>query len=109
MTTRTHNPIDAGNPAHWRYRQRAFRLIRDAELAAARLAEAPMYLHGGYDEDGDVIAIENLEPHGDLEAAIRAIEADPTAVSILAAQGCTRIGGYAIAAVIRVLWGPDAD
>ncbi|MEF9604200.1 hypothetical protein O4J55_18340, partial [Paracoccus sp. PXZ] len=85
MTNRTHSLIDPGSPAYWRDRQRAFRLIRDAELAAQRLAEAPMYLHGGYDEDGDVIAIENLEPHDDMEAAIRAVEADPTAVGILAA------------------------
>ncbi|WP_028710452.1 hypothetical protein [Paracoccus pantotrophus] len=124
MTNRTHNPIDPGSPAYWRDRQRAFRLICDAELAAQRLAEAPMYLHGGYDEDGDVIAIENLEPHDDMEAAIRAVEADPTAVGILAAQGRTRIGGYAIEAVIRELdgtarfaedparnplWGPATD
>ncbi|UFS68265.1 hypothetical protein LO749_21770 (plasmid) [Paracoccus denitrificans] len=124
MTTRTHSPIDPGSPAYWRDRQRAFRLIRDADLALKRQAEAPMYLHGGYDEDGDVIAIENLEPHDDLEAAIRAIEADATAVSILAAQGRSRIGGYAIGAVIRELdgtarfaedparnplWGPDTD
>lgn len=94
MTTHTLNPIDPGNPAYWRDRRHAFGLIRDAELAARRLAEAPMYLHGGYDENGDVIVIENLGPHDDLEAAIRAIEANPTVVSILAAQGCARIGGY---------------
>lgn len=59
-----------------------------------------MYLHGGYDEDGDVIPIENLGPHDDMEDAIQAIEANPTAVSILVAQRRTRIGGYDIASVI---------
>ncbi|MBB6014500.1 hypothetical protein HNR59_003895 [Aquamicrobium lusatiense] len=92
--------IDGGSAAYWRERKLAFRLIREAELAAERLANAPMYLHGGYDEDGDVIPIENLGPHDDMEDAIRAIEADPTAVSILVAQRITRIGGYDIASVI---------
>lgn len=103
MTTRSTTPIDAGSPAYWRDRQRAFRLIRDAELAARRLAEAPTYLHGGYDEDGDVIPIENLGPHDDMEAAIRAIEADPIAVSFLVAHRRRQIGGYAIASVIGKL------
>ena len=82
------------------------------------------YLHGGYDEDGDVIPIENLGPHDDMEDAIWAIEADPTAVSILVAQGRTSIGGHEIGAVVRgfepdyghiedpesnPLWGPDTD
>ena len=83
-----------------------------------------MYLHGGYDEDGDVIAIENLGPYDDMEDAIRAIEANETAVSILVAQGRTKIGDYEIRAVVRELapddgdiedpasnplWGPDTD
>ena len=67
--------IDGGSAEYWRDRKQAFGLIRDAELAAKRLAEAPMYLHGGYDEDGDVIPIENLGPHDDMEDAIWAIEA----------------------------------
>ncbi|NLS28325.1 hypothetical protein S2M10_33350 [Sphingomonas sp. S2M10] len=46
-----------------------------------------MYLHGGYDEDGDVVPVENLGPHDELEDAIRAVEADEAAMSILAAQG----------------------
>ena len=115
---------DGGSAEYWRDRKQAFGLIRDAELAAKRLAEAPMYLHGGYDEDGDVIPIENLGPHDDMEDAIWAIEADPTAVSILVAQGRTSIGGHEIGAVVRgfepdyghiedpesnPLWGPDTD
>lgn len=116
--------IDGGSAAYWRERKHAFRLIREAELAAERLADAPMYLHGGYDEDGDVIPIENLGPHDDMEDAIRAIEANPTAVSILVAQGRTDIGGHKVKAVIaglepdwghiedpvsNPLWGPDTD
>ena len=116
--------IDGGSAEYWRDRKQAFGLIRDAELAAKRLAEAPMYLHGGYDEDGDVIAIENLRSHDDMEDAIRAIEAIETAVSILVAQGRTRIGGCEIRAVIKAmapdyegiedpernaLWGPGTD
>ena len=116
--------IDGGSAAYWRERKHAFRLIREAELAAERLADAPMYLHGGYDEDGDVIPIENLGPHDDMEDAIRAIEADPTAVSILVAQGRTEIRGHKVKAVIaglepdwghiedpvsNPLWGPDTD
>ncbi|RWR27397.1 hypothetical protein D2T29_18600 [Sinirhodobacter populi] len=93
--------IDGGSAEYWRERKQAFRLIQEAEMAAQRLTDAPMYLHGGYDEDGDVIAIENLGPHDDMEEAIRAVEADATAVSILVAQRCTRIGEYSIAAVIR--------
>lgn len=92
--------IDGGSADYWHTRKRAFRLIREAELAARRLKNAPMYLHGGYDEDGDVIAIENLGPHDDMEDAIRALEADATAVRILAAQHRTRIGGYEIVSVI---------
>ena len=83
-----------------------------------------MYLHGGYDEDGDVVAIENLGPHDDLEDTIREIEGNETAVSILVAQGRTTIGGCVIRAVIDAmapdydgiedpdrnpLWGPDSD
>ena len=116
--------IDGGSTAYWRSRKHAFGLIREAELAAEELAAAPMYLHGGYDEDGDVIPIENLDSHDEIEDAIRAIEADPTAVSILVAQGRTHIGGHKIGAVIRALepdwggiedpesnplWGPDTD
>lgn len=124
MNNYKHISIDGGSAAYWRERKHAFGLIREAELAAEELAEAPMYLHGGYDENGDVIPIENLAPHDEMEDAIRAIEADPTAVSILVAQGRTHIGGHKIGAVIQglepdwggiehpasnPLWGPDTD
>lgn len=124
MTHRKITVIDGGSAQYWKERTEGFRLIREAERAAERLADAPMYLHGGYDEDGDVIAIENLHPHEDMEDAIRAIEANETAVSILVAQGRTRIGICEIRAVVDAmtpdydgiedpernpLWGPDTD
>ncbi|REF66731.1 hypothetical protein [Paracoccus versutus] len=105
MTNRSTPSIDAGSPDYWKDRQRAFRLIREAELALQRHDEAPQYLHGGFDENDDVIAIENLAPEDDVIAAVRAIEADPTAVSILAAQGRTRIGWCRVDAVVRRLIG----
>lgn len=108
MTKRKITVIDGGSAEYWRQRTEGFRLIHEAEHAAQRLADAPMYLHGGYDEDGDVIAIENLGPHDDMEDAIRAIVANETAVSILVAQGRTMIGIYEIRAV-RVAIAPDYD
>ncbi|ADZ68740.1 hypothetical protein [Polymorphum gilvum] len=124
MTHRKIITIDGGSAEYWRKRKEGFRLIHAAERAEKRLADAPMYLHGGYDEDGDVVPIENLGPWDDMEVAIRAIEADETAVSILVAQGRTKIGDYEIRAVARELasddghiedpasnplWGPDTD
>jgi len=99
MTDRKITIIDGGSVVYWRQRADGFRLIHEAERAADRLANAPMYLHGGYDEDGDVIAIENLGPHDDMANAIRAIEESETAVSILVAQGRPNIGGHEIRAV----------
>ncbi|MCM5688754.1 hypothetical protein M8037_07985 [Sinorhizobium meliloti] len=124
MTERKITVIDGGSAEYWRQRTERFRLIHEAEHTAQRLADAPMYLHGGYDEDGDVIAIENLSPHDDMEDAIRAIEANETAVSILVAQGRSKIGNCEIRAVLiamapdydgiedperNPLWGPDTD
>jgi hypothetical protein len=124
MTDRKITVIDGGSAQYWRERKEGFRLIHEAERAAERLADAPMYLHGGYDEDGDVIAIENLGPHDVMEDAIRAIEANETAMSILVAQGRTRIGICEIRAVVDAmaydydgiedpernpLWGQDTD
>jgi hypothetical protein len=84
-----------------------------------------MYLSGGYDEDGDATPIENLGPRDAMDAAIRAIKANETAVDILVAQRRTEIGLWPIDAVIRELeqadaghvenpeshplWGPDSD
>ena len=108
MTHRKITVIDGGSAQYWKERTEGFRRIREAERAAERLAAAPMYLHGGYDEDGDVIAIENLGPHNDMEDAIRAIEENEIAVSILVAQGRTRIGICEIRAVVDAM-APDYD
>ena len=108
MTERKITVIDGGSAEYWRQRTEGFRLIREAEHAAERLADAPMYLHGGYDEDGDVIVIENLGPDDDMEDAVRAIEANETAVSILVAQGRTKIGNREIRAVLEAM-APDYD
>ncbi len=61
--------IDGGSAGYWRQLKEGFRLILEAEEAAERLASAPMYLHGSYDEDGDVIAIENLRPDEEFDEA----------------------------------------
>lgn len=109
MTHRKIITIDGGSAQYWRERTEGFRLIREAEQAAERLKHEPMYLHGGYDEDGDVIPVENLGPHDDMEDAIRAIEANETAVSILVAQRRSRIGNTEIRAVAAALRGADED
>ncbi|RAZ72886.1 hypothetical protein [Mesorhizobium atlanticum] len=103
MTHRNIVTIDGGSTEYWRQRKLGFLLIHEAEWALSRLERAPMYLHGGYDENGDVIAIENLRPYADMEEAIQAIEANQTAVSILVAQRRTKIGDYEVKAVIREL------
>lgn len=124
MTQRKIRTIDGGSPEYWRQRKEGFRLIREAERAHERVQRAPMYISGGYDEDGDVIPLENLGPWDAMDAAIRAIEADETALDILLAQRRTAIGPWRIDAVIRELdapeghvedpasnplWGPDTD
>lgn len=107
MTDRKIITIDGGSAEYWRQRTEGFRLIHEAERAARRLVNAPMYLHGGYDEDGDVIAIENIGAYDAMDEAIRAIEANETAVSILVAQNRTQIGDWRIDAVVRALHGAD--
>lgn len=117
--------IDGGSPEYWRQRTEGFRLIHEAERAAAKLEKAPMYIAGDWDEDyGDYTPVENLAPFDRMDDAIRAIEANETAVSILVAQRRSRIGSYEIGAVLRELspedghiedrvsnplWGPDTD
>lgn len=103
MTQRKIRTIDGGSPDYWRQRAEGFRLIREAERAHERVMHAPMYVSGGYDEDGDVIPVENLGPWDAMDAAIRAIEVNQTAVDILVAQRRTEIGMWRISAVIREL------
>lgn len=94
--TKTIASIDGGSPAYWTERRIAFGLIRDAEKAAAKAARAPSYIFGGYDEDGDAVPLENLQPWDDLDTAIRNVTANDVAVSILAAMGRTEIGGIRV-------------
>lgn len=69
-----------------------------------------MYLHGGYDEDGDVIAIENL-PGRMTTWRMRSGRSRRTRprLSILVAQGRTKIGDYEIRVVVRELAPDDGD
>jgi hypothetical protein len=110
MTQRKIKYIDGGSPEYWRQRTEGFRLIRQAERACERVKRAPQYTSGGYDHDGDVIAVENLGPWDALDAAIKAIEENETAVDILVAQRRTKIGIWPISSVIRELVaGQDID
>ncbi|GGB11153.1 hypothetical protein GCM10011491_43870 [Brucella endophytica] len=125
MTQRKIITIDGGSAEYWRQRKQGFRLIREAERAAKRLETAPTYIAGGWNDDyGDYEPVENLGPFDRMDEAIRAIEADETAISILVAQRRTKIGYYEIRAVVRALlpdaqgivypdtnpsWGPDTD
>ncbi|MFC3058378.1 hypothetical protein [Paenirhodobacter populi] len=86
--------IDAGSEAYWQDRREAFALICKAERAAKRAKTAPMYLHGGYDEDGDVIAIENLAPFEAMGDAFSGVLGHPTAMRILLAQRRSQICGF---------------
>lgn len=104
MTNRKITSIDGGSAEYWRQRKLGFRLIHEAEQAAERLEREPMYIAGKWDEDyGDYEPVENLRPHDDMEDAIRAIEANETAVSILVAQRITHIGNLPIRTVIGKL------
>ncbi|AYD05033.1 hypothetical protein G6L94_33435 [Agrobacterium rhizogenes] len=103
MTEQKIKYIDGGSPEYWRQREEGFRLIREAERAHDRVTRAPMYISGAYDDDGDVIPVENLGPWDAMDAAISAIEANETAVDILVAQRRTEIGDWRIDTVIREL------
>jgi len=115
--------VDGGSAEYWRERREVFALIREAEEAGERAKNAPTYLHGGFDEDGDVIPMENLGPWDDFEDAVQRLEANETAVSILVAQRRTEIyirrlwAGIAAREALEApfypenspLWGPDTD
>ncbi len=128
MTHRKIKYIDGGSPDYWRQRKEGFRLIHEAERALRRAERAPLYIAGDWDEAyGDYEPIENLAPFERMDDAIRAIEANETAVDILVANRRTHFGMWAVRAVIRELaeaeatdddlenpwtnplWGPDTD
>jgi hypothetical protein len=97
--------INGGSPEYWRQRTEGFRLILAAERAYEHVQRAPQYVSGGYDEDGDILPVENLGPWDAMDAAIHAIEANETAIDILVAQRRPQIGTWRIDAVIRELSG----
>lgn len=103
MTKRNIKYIDGGSPEYWRQRTEGFRLIREAERAYERVQREPQYRSGGYDENGDVIAVDNCWPEFEMQDAIAAIEANETAVDILVAQRRTSFGSWEVRAVIRTL------
>ncbi len=87
-------------------RKEAFRLIREAEEAGDRMKTAPLYIHGGYDEEGDPIPEENIGPWDAFEEAIRRVEENETAVRILMAQGRTEIHSRRLLKVLEGLRAP---
>ncbi|WP_412065917.1 hypothetical protein [Rhizobium sp. SYY.PMSO] len=104
MTQRKIRYIDGGSPEYWRQRTDGFHLIHEAERALARVERAPMYIRGRWDDDyGDYEPVENLGPYDDMDEAIRAIEANETAIDILVAQRRTHFGQWPVKAVIREL------
>lgn len=110
MTYRKIITIDGGSAQYWRDRKEGFRLIREAEEAVEHLKHEPTYIAGAWNDDyGDYEPVENLEPHDRVEEAIEAIEANPTALSILIAQRRTHIGFHKVRAVIHALALIDGD
>ncbi|KJF65667.1 hypothetical protein [Rhizobium nepotum] len=104
MTQRKIKYIDDASPEYWRQRTEGFRLIHEAERALVRVKNAPQYIAGNWDEDcGAYEPVENLGAYDDMDEAIRAIEANETAVDILVAQCRTHFGDWPVAAVIREL------
>lgn len=112
--------VDGGSAEYWQKQREGFRLIREAEEAGERMKNAPLYLHGGYDENGDVIPVENMEPCDDFEDAIQRLLANETTVSILVAPERMDIHDRPLWAGVAVLearaypetdplWGPDTD
>lgn len=105
MTEREITSIDGGSSEYWRERRFAFLLIRLAERSLQKVQWAPLYIQVGIDAQGRPIEILNMAPFDDLDEAVREIEANPTAVGILVAQGRTHIGWHPVGAVIRRLAG----
>ncbi|MGE0596222.1 MAG: hypothetical protein AB7P07_07650 [Hyphomonadaceae bacterium] len=114
--------IEGGDGEYWEKVVEALSLIRQAEDAGERMNQSPLYVHGGYDEHGDAIPIENLGPCEDFVDAMRRMEKNRMAVLILASVACREMHGYRLRVVIDILdlldddqpenspmWGPDTD
>lgn len=102
MTPRKIITVDGGSAEYWRQRKIAFALIREAEQAGQAMREAPMFRYGsGYNEYGDPVVEDNLEPWDDFEEAIRRLQENDTAVGILIAQGRDEIHGARLAKVYQ--------
>lgn len=87
MAHRATITIDGGCPAYWVRLKRAYALIRRADRAADAVDNAPLYIAGGYNPDGEIKPLENLAPFDHLDACLGAVTTDPAAMRILAAQG----------------------
>ena len=81
----THIPTHHAD--YWIARRLAFRSVHMLDRAIERAATAPTYLCGGYDHNGDVIPVENLEPWEAVATFEQMVASNPNAVSILNAQG----------------------
>lgn len=94
MTHRKIITVDGGSAEYWQQRRVAFALIRQAEEAGQAMRDAPMYRYGvGCNEYGDPVIDDNLEPWDAFEEAIRRLQENDTAVSILIAQRRDEIYG----------------
>ena len=92
--TSTFIPLQHKN--YWTSRRLAFAAIRRVERALKAVKTAPLYTCRGYDEDGQPIDIEeNLAPFDELAEARRAVQTNPTAMSILEAQKRTYLVDHA--------------
>ncbi len=77
-------------PSHHRDYNKAralvFSLIKQLELTRQECAQTPPWIGTGYDEDGDIIALENTEPFERAYELSAMIRSNPNAVAILKAQ-----------------------
>ena len=81
----THIPTHHAD--YWTARQLAFRSIKMLDRAIDWATAAPTYVSGGYDQNGDVIPVENLEPYEAVATFEQMVASNLNAVSILHAQG----------------------
>lgn len=82
---RTHIPTHHAD--YWTARRIAFRSVHMLERAIERTAEEPTYICREYDQNGDVVPVENTEPWEAVAIFGLMVARNPNAVSILNAQG----------------------